>query len=212
MESVDFLTQEVVRQLGEVRGKKVLELGIAKTCLSTRLVAQGASPTLVEESPEKVAKLRSSEQFNEIKFEVRQSKLADLAFCPAESIDIAFSIIAFAGAGDSARLFRQIHRVLRNQGTLIFGLLHPMAFMNHQLPGSSEQIRYRSREVVDREKLSLDFPVPLPDKLRLVSFGEVFSELKRAGLGVDQLLEIPEGNPSETSDDPIALLIRARKY
>ena len=212
MESVDFLTQQVVRQLGEVRGKKVLELGIARTCLSTRLVTQGASPILVEESLEKVAALRSSEQFNEFKFEVRQSKLADLAFCPAESIDIAFSVIAFAGAGDSARLFRQIQRVLRNQGTLIFGLVHPVAFMNHQLPTSSEQIRYRSKEVVDREKLSLDFPVPLPEKLRSVSFGEVFSELKRAGLVVDQLLEIPEGNRSEITDDPTVLLIRARKY
>ena len=211
MEPVDFLTQEVTRLIGEVKGKKMLELGLASHCLSAKFVAQGASPILVEESSDKVSKLRNTEEFNEFKFEIRQTKLADLAFCPAESIDIAFSIIALAGTSDIARVFRQLQRVLKDQGTLIFGLIHPLAFMNLAMPNSESPLRYRSKATLVAEDLKWDFPVPLPEKFRQISFGETFSLLKRAGLAVDQLLEIPEEDSAADSGDPSALLIKARK-
>lgn len=209
METVDCLTREVVRLLGDVKGKRILELGIAQDCVSPTLVAQGASPVLVEESAEKVIRLRN-EQFNELRFEVRQGKLADLAFCPAESIDIAFSVIALAGTADLARVFRQLQRVLRVQGALIFGLVHPLAFLKYQLTSAAEPIRYRSKAPVDANELTCSFPVPLPEKVRSVSFGEAFSQLKRTGFSIDQMLEIPEESSNESSD-PTILLLRARK-
>ncbi|MDA8271314.1 MAG: methyltransferase domain-containing protein [Actinomycetota bacterium] len=210
MESVDCLTPEVVRLLGDVRGKRILELGIAQDCVSPTLAAQGASPVLVEESAEKVLRLKRNEQLNELRFEVRQGKLADLAFCPAESIDIAFSVIALAGTADLARVFRQLQRVLRVQGALIFGLIHPLAFLKYQLLSADEPISYRSKALVDANKLTCSFPVPLPEKVRSVSFGEAFSQLKRTGFSIDQMPEIPQES-SDAGPDPTILLFRARK-
>ena len=211
MEHVDFLTQEIIRLLGEIKGKRILELGIARDCVSHMLVAQGASPILVEESPDVVARVKSSDLYGEFKFEVRQSRLADLAFCPAESIDAAFSVISLAGTADLARLFRQLQRVLKSQGTFAFGLVHPMAFIQHSQTPASEQIRYRSKEPLDSAALKCRFPVPLPEKVRQISFGETFSQLKRAGLSIDQLLEIPEESEQDALTDPTLLVIRARK-
>ena len=211
MESVDYLTQEVARLIGEVKGKRVLELGLARDCLSTKLAAQGASPILVEESQTKLLELRGSEAFNEFKFEVRQSKLADLAFCPAESVDTAFSVIALAGTSDIARVFRQLQRVLKAQGTLVFGLVHPLAFMQLQLSNAVNPPRYRSTKPIACTELNWDFPVPLPQMIHPMSFGETFSLLKRSGFGIDQLLEIPKDSAGSTSPNPMILLIRARK-
>lgn len=207
MEPADYLTSQVTRLLGEVRGKRTLELGMAGECLSLKLIAQGASPLLVEESAEKLTSLRNSEEFGESKFEIRRSQLADLAFCPAESIDIAFSVIALTGTGELARVFRQLQRVLKDQGILVFGLIHPLAFITHS---PTEPIKYRSGKLIDRDEMGFPFPVPLPEKIRPISFGEAFSELKRAGFGVDQLLEIPDAPPN-AADDPTTLLIRAKK-
>ena len=211
MESVDYLTQEVARLIGEVKGKRVLELGLARDCLSTKLAAQGASPILVEESQTKLLELRGSEAFNEFKFEVRQSKLADLAFCPAESVDTAFSVIALAGTSDIARVFRQLQRVLKAQGTFVFGLVHPLAFMQFQLSNAVNPPRYRSTKPIACTELNWDFPVPLPQMIHPMSFGETFSLLKRSGFGIDQLLEIPKDSAGSTSPNPMILLIRARK-
>ncbi len=211
MESVDYLTQEVARLIGEVKGKRVLELGLARDCLSTKLAAQGASPILVEESQTKLLELRGSEAFNEFKFEVRQSKLADLAFCPAESVDTAFSVIALAGTSDIARVFRQLQRVLKAQGTFVFGLVHPLAFMQLQLSNAVNPPRYRSTKPIACTELNWDFPVPLPQMIHPMSFGETFSLLKRSGFGIDQLLEIPKDSAGSTSPNPMILLIRARK-
>ncbi len=211
MESVDYLTQEVARLIGEVKGKRGLELGLARDCLSTKLAAQGASPILVEESQTKLLELRGSEAFNEFKFEVRQSKLADLAFCPAESVDTAFSVIALAGTSDIARVFRQLQRVLKAQGTFVFGLVHPLAFMQFQLSNAVNPPRYRSTKPIACTELNWDFPVPLPQMIHPMSFGETFSLLKRSGFGIDQLLEIPKDSAGSTSPNPMILLIRARK-
>ncbi len=211
MEPSDYLTQEIVRLLGEVRGKRTLELGLARGCISHSLAARGASPILVEESPDAIAQIRNSELFKEFKFEVRQSKLADLAFCQAESIDIAFSIISLTGTADLARLFRQLQRVLRVQGIFVFGLVHPLAFIKYRQESSPEQVRYRSRDLIDKTTLTCHFPVALPDRVRQVSFGEVFSLLKRAGLNVDQMCEIPEESKHGRDTDPTMLVIRARK-
>ncbi|TAN24767.1 MAG: methyltransferase domain-containing protein [Actinomycetota bacterium] len=211
MESVDYLTQEVTRLIGEVKGKRVLELGLARDCLSSRFAAQGASPILVEESQAKLFELRSSEAFNEFKFEVRQSKLADLAFCPAESVDTAFSIIALAGTNDIARVFRQLQRVLKAQGTFIFGLVHPLAFMQFQQSNAIDPPRYRSTKPISSTEMNWNFPVPLPQLIHPMPFGETFSLLKRSGFGIDQLLEIPAEDTGNSSSDPMVLLIRARK-
>lgn len=211
MGTVDFLTSEVLRLVGETRGKKVLELGLTSNPLAAILHGRGAVPILVEESREKVDSLRSGKQFREFKFEIRQSELADLAFCPAESIDLALSMIALSGVENLARVFRQLERVLKDQAYLIFGMVHPLVFMSFGNSQGSAPARYRSSTPVDSGSLGIDFPVPLPEILRPVPFGETFSLLKRAGLAVEQILELPEWSPDGNPCDPTVLLVKARK-
>ena len=52
----------------------------------------------------------------EVRVELRQGDVADLAFLRADSIDVAFSAYAFDDVEDLARVFRQVHRVLKVGG------------------------------------------------------------------------------------------------
>lgn len=211
MESVDYLTKEVSRLLGDVRGKRILELGIARESLCSDLVARGATTILVEESREKLTALRKTQELSEIKFEARQSEFADLAFCPAESVDIAVSIIALSGVKDLARVFRQIHRVLKIQGTLVFGLVHPVAILLSNSPMNPQVTSYGSKEPLESEGLNLNFPVPLPKMITSFSFGDTFSLLKRAGFSIDQILEMGNSGPNKTTSRPDVLVLKAHK-
>lgn len=215
MDTVDYLTQAVVRLVGDIKGKRVLELGSAGNSLSGRFSSQGAIPTLVEESADKLTKIRASQDANDLRFEVRHSEFADLAFCPAESIDLAVSVISLSGTKDLARVFRQLQRVLKDQGSFVFGLVHPIAFIsaNSSDTRDSKEVRkYRCKEPMSREDLNGNFPVPLPKEIFPRSLSEIFALLKRVGLSIENLLELPE--PTTISDlnyDPSVLLIRARK-
>lgn len=211
MDSVDFLTQEVIRLMGDVKGKRVLELGMAKDSLSVGLVARGAVPVLIEESQEKLTEVKKIQEQRDLRFELRQSELADLAFFPAESIDIALSIIALSGTKDLARVFRQLQRVLKDQGSFIFGLVHPLMILNMPSNLDSNTRSYKSSAEIESKELASNFPIPLPDRIRSISFSEAFSLLKRAGLSIDQILEIPDAELSGEPCDPTILLIKARK-
>ena len=209
MESVDYLTHEVLRLAGNVRGKRVLELGYAKEALSSSFAAQGATPILIEESKLRFAEIKRFQEQSELKFEIRQNELADLAFCPAESIDLAVSAISFSGAKDIARVFRQLQRVLKDQGILVFGILHPLTLHFSSDPAGDGKVGYGSREMIDGSRLNGTFPFPLPEKVAIPSFSETFSLLKRTGFWIDQILELPA--PDNQVRYPEIMLIKAHK-
>lgn len=211
MDSADYLTQQVIRLIGDVKGKRVLELGMAKDSLSLGLVGRGAIPVLIEESREKLIEVKRIQEQRDLRFELRQSELADLAFFPAESIDIALSVIALSGTSDLARVFRQLQRVLKLQGSFIFGLVHPLMILNMSKHLNLSAPHYKSHEEFESKDFALNFPIPLPERIRSISFSESFSLLKRAGLSIDQILEIPDKEVNGNPCDPSILLIKARK-
>src|SRR2546421_7751779 len=61
----------------------------------------------------------------DVKVELHESDLADLAFVRADSIDLAFSSYAFDAVEDLNGVFRQVHRVLRQDAPLVFSVAHP---------------------------------------------------------------------------------------
>ena len=57
----------------------------------------------------------------------RVGDLADLAFLRADSIDAVLSVHALSEVDDSARVFRQVERVLRPNAPFVFSYEHPFA-------------------------------------------------------------------------------------
>ncbi len=108
----DIPTESELRLLGDLKGKRVLELGCGGAQCSIAFAKQGATAIGVDFSAEQLAFARRLCEREEVRIELRQGDLADLAFLRADSIDLVFSGYAFGYVDDLNRVFRQVHRVL----------------------------------------------------------------------------------------------------
>jgi ubiquinone/menaquinone biosynthesis C-methylase UbiE len=202
----DIPTEAELKLCGNVEGKRVLELG-AGAQASVAFAKQGALATAVDSSSEHLAALRQRCDEEDVKAELHESDLADLAFVRADSVDLAFSSYAFDNVDDLNRVFRQVHRVLRQDCPLVFSLSHPAYAM---IDDAAEDPLLVRRSYFER---STDGEKPH----RTIS--ELFTSLTRANFRVDTILEPPPAPSGPRSSEwhetfkyvPRTLIIRARK-
>jgi SAM-dependent methyltransferase len=121
----DIPTEAELRLLGELKGKRVLDLGCGGGQASITFAKQGASVTGVDFSAEQLAYARALADQEGVKVEFRLGDLADLAFLRSDSADMVFSVGAFDYVEDLGRVFRQVHRVLKVGAPLVFTVRHP---------------------------------------------------------------------------------------
>jgi ubiquinone/menaquinone biosynthesis C-methylase UbiE len=202
----DIPTEAELKLCGNVEGKRVLELGTASQA-AVAFAKQGAHAVAVDSSPERLAGLRQRAGEEEVKVEFHESDLADIAFVRADSIDLAFSSYAFDDVDDLNRVFRQVHRVLRQDCPLVFSVSHPSYAM---IDDSAEDPLLVRRSYFER---STDGEKPH----RTIS--ELFTGLIRSNFRVDTILEPGPANAGPRSAEwretfkyvPRTLIIRARK-
>jgi SAM-dependent methyltransferase len=204
-----------LRLLGEVRGKRVLDLGCGAGQASIALALQGAHAIALDASAAQLARARRLAEAEEVRVEWHCGDLADLAFLRADSIDLAFSSHVLAEVEDLDRVLRQVHRVLRLGAAFVFSYEHPVALCTGRdeagvgmLPLGLREVRRsyfeRAPVTVDREGETIT--------LYPRTIGDVFAAAGRAGFRIDVLLE-PE--PLRSADPgpsiPTAIVWRARK-
>ncbi|MGH9023487.1 MAG: class I SAM-dependent methyltransferase, partial [Acidimicrobiia bacterium] len=124
---VGLPTERELRLVGSVKGKRVLDLGCGGGQASIAFARQGAHSIAIDASREQLGFARRLADREEVKVEFHEADLAELAFLPADSIDVAFSAFALAYVPDLGRVLRQVHRVLRPNGTFLFSYEHPLA-------------------------------------------------------------------------------------
>jgi SAM-dependent methyltransferase len=201
----DIPDESDLRLIGHVEGKRVLELGGGRGHNAVVLARQGAHVIVVDPSHRRLERVRNRCDVEEVRAELHQSDLAELAFLRADTIDVALSVFALASVADLDRVFRQVHRVLRAGASFVFSLPHP-AFVLTQSGSYFERLPEpwrtddASGEATPR------------------TIGDVFGGLARANFRIDALLE-PEPPAAPRSPfwvdamarAPATLIVRARK-
>ncbi|MGH9003156.1 MAG: class I SAM-dependent methyltransferase [Acidimicrobiia bacterium] len=188
---------------GHLGGRRVLELGCGAGQAAIAFARMGARTIAVDSSPEMLAGARRRAEWATVGIDFRLGDLCDLAFVPAESIDLVFSAATIDYVEDLGRVLRSVHRVLRPQGAFVFSLEHPVAFCL-ETTGSGGPALARS------------YADPAPVKIErygeafLVyprTISEVVATLGRAGFRVEALAEPAAADP----DVPAATVWRTRK-
>ncbi len=197
----DGPTERELRLLGNVQGKRVLDLGCGSGQAAITFAHQGAIVIALDASEGQLARARERAEREEAKVEWRKGDLADLAFLRAESIDIAFSAFAVAEVDDASRLFRQVQRVLKPNGPFVFSYEHPMALCVGP-DGTVDHSYFEPGPVtVERHGEAI--------RLHARGIGDVFTELGRAGFRVDTIAEPRPDTPG--ANVPTTIVWRARK-
>ena len=121
----DIPTEADLRLLGDLKAKRVMDLGSGGGQSTIAFARHGAIATGVDFSTEQIAFARRLAETHGVKAEFRVGDLADLAFLRGDSVDAVFSANAFSYVEDLGRVFRQVHRVLKVGAPLVFSLTHP---------------------------------------------------------------------------------------
>lgn len=205
----------VIRLLGSVRGKRVLELGCGTGEAAITFAQQGATVIGIDGSAGGIADARARAETEEVRLELRAGDLADLAFLRADSMDVAFSDGALAQVPDLGRLFRQVHRVLRHGAGFVFSLPHPFALGTDVEPAPEGSLplgrTFLSRSYFDTSPIDVGTDGQ-PVLLTRHTLSEVFTGLTRSGFRVDTLLEPePDRTPGGRALLPTTVVWRARK-
>ena len=212
----DIGTEADFRLLGDLKGKRVLELGCGGAQCSIAFARQGATAIGIDFSAEQLAFARRLCEKEEVKVELRQGDLADLAFLRADTIDLVFSAYAFGYVDDLNRVFRQVHRVLKPGAPLVFSLPHPAYDMIDD--DDPEQPLLVRRSYFDRSPIEYTWNgIGFTDYHHTIS--ELYMSLYRAGYRVDAIIEpepVATGPHSQFWREaftyvPRTLIIRARK-
>jgi ubiquinone/menaquinone biosynthesis C-methylase UbiE len=134
--SPERLREADVHLLGEdLAGKRILEVGCGSAMCSRWLAQQGARPVAFDLSAGMLRHARASAERTGIHVPLVQADAQSLPFATA-SFDIAFTAFgAVPFVQDSARLMREVARVLRDGGTWVFATTHPMRWSFPDDPG-----------------------------------------------------------------------------
>jgi ubiquinone/menaquinone biosynthesis C-methylase UbiE len=178
-----------LRMCGDVKGKRVLELGLFGSVPNCVAVAKkGARSIAIDPSREAIQRARQAATNSDVVVEFHEGDLADLGFLMNGVIDIAICVHHIHLDTDIARLFRQVHRVLKPEAGFIFAVTHPMSAV---FDGTD---RMACRQ----------YGSTTP------TVGELTMALQRANFSIDVMHELtPLHQPNAIA--PSTLVVRARK-
>jgi ubiquinone/menaquinone biosynthesis C-methylase UbiE/ADP-ribose pyrophosphatase YjhB (NUDIX family) len=207
--------------VGDVRGKRVLEIGCGGGQCTIAFARRGALAVGKDLSDEQVAFARELAASEGVEARFYQGSVEDLSEFPDASQDVVFSACAMAYVPDIASCFSEVHRVLKPGGVFAFSQGHPMAnALSDEGPPWIVERSYWDAEHVWRWELDEQKPL-MRTSYRPV--GELFQHLVDAGFVVERILEpqpiddpkrsgFPELPPDERDRlVPSIIIFKARK-
>ncbi len=121
-----FMPDEAdLRLLGDVAGRRILELGCGGGQCSIAFARQGAQVVGLDLSDEQIAFARRLAEEHSVTVDFRQGDATDLSRFAAASFDIVFSTYALHYVAGIEACLAEAARVLAPGGLLVFSLDHP---------------------------------------------------------------------------------------
>lgn len=131
------LRESEAQLLGPVDGHQVLEIGCGAASCARWLATQGAAVVAADLSAGMLRHAVAGARRSGVTVPLVQCDATDLPFADAhfDAVCTAFGAVPFVA--DSARLMREVYRVLRPGGRWVFSVTHPMRWIFPDDPGEA---------------------------------------------------------------------------
>lgn len=187
--------EQELKILGNVSGKKVLELGCGGGQWTIRLARQGAMAIGQDVSDLQIEYARKQAAAANVQppaqAEFRQGNAEDLSEWPNETFDIVFSNFGAVGFVDIEKCFAEVSRVLHKGGLFAFSWLSP--FFDGLSDDGDNQLEI-VRSYFDRSPMTTESEWPDGRRTIYVQFHHTFGDwqqaLKKAGLLLTDIIEL----------------------
>jgi len=191
--------EDQLQLIGEVRGKKVLEIGCGGGQCAIAFAKRGALATAIDISDAQIEFARRLAHQQGVQVTFLQGNVEDLSPVPNDSQDVVFSAYAFNYVEHLDRCLTEVQRVLVPDGLLVFSVEHPFWLCLAEESLTIERSYHdRSPLVWDWAYEELGIRAPMRSFHRTV--GDWFRALRDAGLEVLDVLE-PEPVESGSGQD-----------
>jgi ubiquinone/menaquinone biosynthesis C-methylase UbiE/ADP-ribose pyrophosphatase YjhB (NUDIX family) len=178
-------TERDLRLLGDVRGRRVLEIGCGGGQCAVAFAREGAVVTAIDQSEEQLRFARALAAKEGVRVEFLRGDITTLPEVRSGSQDAVFSSHALGYVEDIATCLAEVYRVLRRGGLFVFATLHPVAAMLGE--GGSLTVTRAYWEEYSEWEWGEGSGVWMRDWVR--SIERWFTLLREAGFTVDRILE-----------------------
>lgn len=176
-----------LKLLGNVKGKRILEVGCGGGQCSIALAKKGAICTGIDISKEQLKYAENLAEKNKVKIKFIKGDFQDLSRFKSSSLDIAFSAFAFQYSPNLKKLFKQVYRILKKNGIFIFSLDHPFY---HLIDSKTHKIKRSYFKIGKYEEVEV---WPDRSKHKFVQYtrkvSDIFNSLVEAKFHVEKILE-----------------------
>ncbi|TLX74493.1 class I SAM-dependent methyltransferase [Pseudomonas nicosulfuronedens] len=131
--------------LGDVSGQRILCLASGGGQQAPVLAAAGALVTVLDASPEQLARDREVAERDGLQLETRLGDMRDLSAFVDGAFDCIFHPISNLYVPDIRPIWRECFRTLRNGGRLLSSFYNPVVFIGDRDPALAEQGLIRPR-------------------------------------------------------------------
>ena len=182
------LREADARLLGEVVGRRIVEVGCGAAAAARWLAVEGADVVALDLSAGMLRHARRGAEHSGVPVPLVQADATHLPFHDA-TFDIAFTAFgAVPFIDDSARVMREVFRVLRAGGRWAFAVTHPMRWIFLDDPGEGGLVAVHSyfdrRPYVEQNEAGIATYVE-----HHRTFGDRVRELVAAGFALTDIVE-----------------------
>jgi len=197
--------------LGDVTGKRVIEIGCGGGQNAIALAKWGATCVGVDLSPAQIAHARRLALENGVDVQFVESMAEDLSGFPDGHFDITLSSYAFDYVTDLRRAYDEAWRVLKPGGLFVFCLSHPwFQAVGWHLSGDPDEPEvgdYAAWPAVQEWDWTYEDGTTARMRGHLRTLAQIVNELIEAGFVLERLVEqniedVAKASPEELSRFP----------
>jgi len=185
--ALGYARESELNLLGNVEGKKIVELGCGAAENSITLAKKGGICTGVDMSSEQLKIAKNLILENKVKIELIEGDIENLTMFDNGIFDIALSIFALDWMQDLFTAFKEAYRILKPNGIFVFSTQHPIYNLFGAEDLNLKELKisesYFEKEVTFKESTGIDL------RVHVSTISDIINGLTRIGFKIDKILE-----------------------